>query len=139
MAIAAVGVARADHPDTPSGASAATTRRVDLERPTFSDPTSVTNPLFPMGRLTSVVQLGHEGDTALRHEITLLSGTRAISWRGQRVETIRSQFVAYGDGRLLEVAVDYFAQADDGSVWYFGEHVDNYEDGVLVNHDGTWL
>jgi hypothetical protein len=37
------------------------------------------------------------------------------------------------------VARDYFAQADDGSVWYFGEDVDNYEDGVLADHDGTWL
>ena len=45
-----------------------------------------------------------------------------------------SQFVAYGDGRVLEVARDYYAQADDGSVWYFGEDVDNYEDGVVVDH-----
>ena len=76
---------------------------------------------------------------ALRHEITRLPGTRAFTWNGQRVKTVRSQFVAYGDGRILEVAVDYFAQADDGSVWYFGETVDNYEDGVIADHEGTWF
>ncbi len=47
--------------------------------------------------------------------------------------------MAYGDGRILEVATDFFAQADDGSVWYFGEDVANYVDGVLDNTDGTWL
>ena len=24
-------------------------------------------------------------------------------------------------------------------MWYFGEQVDNYVDGALDNHDGTWL
>jgi hypothetical protein len=37
------------------------------------------------------------------------------------------------------VATDYFAQADDGSVWYFGEDVANYEDGTVADHDGSWL
>ena len=50
-----------------------------------------------------------------------------------------THFVAYMNGRILEVALDYYAQADDGSVWYFGENVDNYENGVIVDHEGTWL
>ena len=39
----------------------------------------------------------------------------------------------------MEAARDYYAQGADGSVWYFGEEVDNYEDGVVVDHEGTWL
>lgn len=31
------------------------------------------------------------------------------------------------------------AQADDGSVWYFGEDVFNYEKGVVADTEGTWL
>jgi len=76
---------------------------------------------------------------ALRHEITLLPEIKTIEWEGQQVDTVVSQFTAYGDGRVLEVARDFFAQADDGSVWYFGEDVENYVDGVLDNTDGTWL
>lgn len=34
---------------------------------------------------------------------------------------------------------NYFAQADDGTVWYFGEVVDEYEDGVVAAHGGSWL
>ena len=112
---------------------------VDLQTPTFSDPTSITNPLFPISDLDQVIQLGEEAGTRLRFEVTRLPETKTIEWDGQSVETVQSQFVAYGDGRVLEVATDYFAQADDGAVWYFGEQVDNYEDGVIANNDGTWL
>ncbi len=124
-----------------SGAAAAapeTSRRVDLATPTFSDPTNITNPLFAIG-LDQVVQLGAEGDVALRHDITLLDHTQVIHWDGRDIEAIVSQFVAYGDGEILEVATDYFAQADDGSVWYLGEDVYDYEDGTITVSEGTWL
>jgi len=113
--------------------------RVDLVEPTFSNPTAVTNPLFPIAQLDQVIQLGEEAGAALRFEVTLLPETKMIEWNGQQIETLMSQFVAYEDGRVLEVAVDFFAQADDGAVWYFGEDVINYVDGVIDNTDGTWL
>jgi hypothetical protein len=114
-------------------------RRVDLEPPSFSDPTSITHPLFPKSTLSQVIQLGVEGGDKLRFEATQLPGTRTIKWNGQRVQTVVTHFVAYTNGRLVEVAHDFYAKADDGAVWYFGEDVDNYEHGVLANHDGTWL
>jgi len=120
-------------------AAADDARRVDLAQPTFSDPTAVTNPLFPIKKLTQMVQIGAEAGHPLRHDITLLPQTKTIEWNGHEVENLVSQFIAYQDGRLLEVAYDYFAQADDGSVWYFGEDVFNYKDGVIDNTDGTWL
>jgi hypothetical protein len=69
----------------------------------------------------------------------LLPETRIIEWDGQQVEVLISQYVAYLDGRLQEVAYDYYAQADDGSVWYFGEDVYNFADGAIANTHGTWL
>ena len=68
---------------------------------------------------------------------TRLPTTRTFTWDGQRVETVASQFTAFLGGRIREVAIDYFAQADDGSVWYFGEEVANYEDGRVADHDGS--
>ena len=62
-----------------------------------------------------------------------------VGRRAQTVETLVSQYVAFLDGRIHEVALDWYAQADDGSVWYFGEDVFNYEDGVVADTDGTWL
>lgn len=113
--------------------------RVDRARPGFTDPTRITNPRFPVADLTQVLQLGHEGGKPLRVEVTRLPRPRTIEWDGRRVGTVASQFVAYLDGRIQEVAVDYFAQADDGSVWYFGEDVANYRDGTVADHDGSWL
>ena len=48
------------------------------------------------------------------------------------------QDVVYLDGKLIEETVDWFAQDKDGNVWYLGEDVDNYEDGVLQDHAGAW-
>ncbi len=115
-------------------------RRVDLVAPAFSNPTNVTNPLFPISRLASVVLNGKVDGKAFRTETTLLPDTRIIEWSpGQCVKTLVSQYTAYLDGRIQEVALDFYAQADDGSVWYFGEDVYNYEQGVVADTSGTWL
>ena len=104
--------------------------RVDLAMPTFSDPTNVTNPLFPVSLQESVLMLGHVDGKPFRTEVTLLPETQIIEWEGQRVETLVSQYNAFLDGRIEEVAYDYYAQADDGSVWYFGEDVFDFSDGA---------
>jgi len=107
--------------------------------PTFSNPTSVTNPLFPQSRLEQVITLGVETGEPLRYELTRLPGTKTITVNGKAVQALKVQFLATSDSAVLEVADDYFAQADDGTVWYLGEHVSNYEDGVLTDNDGTWV
>jgi len=113
--------------------------RVDLAMPTFSNPTNVTNPLFPVSSQASVLLVGTVDGMAFRTEVTLLPETRIIEWAGQSVEVLVSQYVAYLDGRIHEVAYDFYAQADDGSVWYFGEDVFNFADGAIANTHGTWI
>jgi hypothetical protein len=113
--------------------------RVELAMPTFSDPTNITNPLFPVSLQDSVLMLGHVEGKPFRTEVTLLPETRIIEWEGQRVETLVSQYNAFLDGRIEEVAYDYYAQADDGSVWYFGEDVFDFRAGAMVVTEGTWL
>ena len=113
--------------------------RVDLTMPTFSDPANVTNPLFPVSLQESVLMLGHVDGKPFRTEVTLLPETRIIEWEGQRVETLVSQYNAFLGGRIEEIAYDYYAQADDGSVWYFGEDVFDFRDGTIVVTEGTWL
>jgi hypothetical protein len=115
-------------------------RRVDLDTPTFSDPTRITNPLFPISKLRSAILAGKVGGKSFKTETTLLPDIRVIEWpRGRRTETLVSQYVAYLDGHIEEVALDYYAQADDGSVWYFGEDVFNYKDGFIADTGGTWI
>ena len=114
--------------------------RVDVVAPKFSNPTDISNPLFPISGLHSAILSGTVEGKPFHTETTLLPETRIIEWtEGQQVETLVSQYVAYLDGRIEEVALDYYAQADDGSVWYFGEDVFNYEDGHIADTDGTWI
>jgi len=127
-------------PQVPSGVSVAPdSERVDLTVPRFSHPTVVDNPLFPVSRQEAVVFVGHVDGKPFRTEVTLLPGTRIIDWGGQRIETLVSQYTAYLGGRIQEVAYDLYAQADDGSVWYFGEDVADLERGAIATKEGTWL
>jgi hypothetical protein len=39
---------------------------------------------------------------------------------------------------LIEISRNYFAQTEAGTVCYFGENVNIYEDGRVVSNDGSW-
>ncbi len=115
---------------------------VVIEQPPASDfSTNITNPLFPLSLTGPKLLVGQETDPDTgetydkRLESRLLSHTLVLD--GVTVATWEER--AYEDGELVEVALDYFAQDSAGNVWYFGEHVDNYEDGVVVNNDGQWF
>jgi hypothetical protein len=116
-------------------------KRLDLELPPLSNPTEITNPLFPISELESVVFSGRVEGKPFHTETTLLPETRVVEWApGRQVETQVTQYFAYLDGRIEEVANDYYAQADDGSVWYFGEQVFDYnEQGLVDSTEGSWL
>ena len=118
---------------------APTSARVDIERPTFSNPTEITNPLFPISRLDSVVLLGKVDGLPFRSETTLIPGPHMVIVDGEPIEVVVSQYTAYLGGRIEEVALDRYAQADDGSVWYLGEDVFDYRDGAVAITEGTWL
>ena len=125
---------------TSSGQGCAPTgKRVDLQRPTFGNPTTITNPLFPVSQLRSVIQVGKVDGKPFRSETTTLPTTGIVDWYGTKVPVVLSQYVAYLDGTITEVAIDRYAQADDGSVWYFGEDVIDYIDGTAALTEGTWL
>ena len=131
-------------PHTPCGTYSGTgcaplSERVDLAIPSFTHSTTITNPLFPISQLRSAVLLGHVEGKPFRTETTLLPGTRTVTWNGGQIPVLVSQYMAYLDGRLEEVALDRYAQADDGSVWYLGEDVFDYRDGTIALTEGTWL
>jgi hypothetical protein len=68
--------------------------------------------------------------------ITVLNETKAIDGVETRVVEERET----KNGQLIEVARNYFAiSRRTNDVFYFGEDVDMYKDGKVVNHDGSWL
>jgi hypothetical protein len=61
----------------------------------------------------------------------------------QRVDALCMEDRAFANGVIEEVALDYFAQDDAGTVWYLGEDVDEYDEhGKLAEHNppgDAWL
>lgn len=79
---------------------------------------------------------GKENGKDVRIAITVLDETRKIDG----VETRIVEDKVTENGQVAEVARDYFAFSKrTSSVYYFGEDVDNYKDGKIANHDGSWL
>jgi hypothetical protein len=106
----------------------------------FSDPQTIDNPYLPLSKFTRCAYGGRADDgTRERNVVRRLSRTRAFNVEGERVEAVVMDDRAFEDGRLVERTFDYFAQADDGTVHYLGERVDNIRRGRLVNHEGSWL
>ena len=69
-----------------------------------------------------------------RIEIEILQETRVVN--GVTATILHDS--VFVDDQLVEDTFDWFAQDTDGNVWYLGEDVDNYENGVLVDHSGSW-
>lgn len=108
--------------------------------PTFSDPTEITNEFFPFEPGAVKVFLGKGEDRERIVVVDLyLKKKRTFEWGGGEVECVTLQETEFEDGEILEISLNYFAQADNGCVYYFGEVVDMYEDGEVVDHEGSWL
>ena len=81
--------------------------------------------------------LRYEGDTPDGHEVIIVEVTGETKTILGVVTTVVRDRV-YLDGELVEDTFDWFAQDIDGNVWYFGEDVKDYENGVLISTDGSW-
>ena len=98
--------------------------------------TQITNQYFalPVGKKMTY-ETAERGKVTERVEIEILPETMTIAG----VETVVYLDREYKNGQLVEETRDYLAQHKNGDVWYFGEEVDNYWNGVLLNHSGSFL
>ena len=106
----------------------------------FSHPREITNPFLPLASLKQDILEGTEEGRKIRIERTAKPDMhRTFDIGGQKVETLVIEDREFEDGELSEVAIDYFAQADDGTVYYLGEEVDTYRGGKVSGHEGAWM
>ena len=107
---------------------------------TFSHPREITNPFLPLATVKQDILEGTEEGKKVRVERTARPDIRKTFKIGnQAVEALVFEDRAYEDGHLVEVALDYFAQDDKGTVYYLGEVVDEYKEGKVIGHEGSWL
>jgi hypothetical protein len=108
----------------------------------------IDNTYFPLDVGQEWVYRGNEQGQTIGLRITVLDETEDF-YSGRRTVTTRvveelewedanANGLVDADETLLEISRNFYAQTQDGTVCYFGEEVDIYEDGVVVSHEGAW-
>lgn len=96
---------------------------------------AIDNPYLPLIPGTKwVYQATLEDGTVERNEIEVLTEARVVN--GVTATVVHDLVLV--EGKIVEETFDWYAQDKDGNVWYLGEAVDNYVDGVFANHGGSW-
>lgn len=112
--------------------------------PTFANPLVVDNAYFPVVPRTLKVFGGRDGRETVLTVETHPVETREFLWSGQTIPCRIVRESAFLNGRLLETSDNYFAQADDRSVYAFGE----ISSGILLedaepapdgDEGGSWV
>lgn len=119
------------------------TTQFELDECTFSS--TGRNAHFSIRSGDRLVLEGMDDRELVRVQITVLNQTKKITFADAEGEslTVDARVVEereWKDGALVEVSRNFYARcAQTGDIFYLGEDVDIYEDGVIVSHDGAWL
>jgi hypothetical protein len=113
-----------------AGASAATSPRFDPHHFVRV----VDNRFFPLRPGTRFIYKGEE-DGEAETNVTLVTHDRKNILGISAVVVLDRVFV---HGELKEKTFDWYAQDDDGNVWYLGEDTREYEDGKVVSTAGSF-
>jgi hypothetical protein len=105
----------------------------EMDPANFTNSTVINNTYMPMQPGTRWVLEGNavddEGNPLIRRiEFTVTDLTKEIGG----VQTVVAWIVDYNDGEVVEKEVAFYAQDNDGNVWYFGEHPEEFENGEFV-------
>jgi len=108
LLLSATGIAAVLPPPDPTGT-------------TFGDPTAITNRHFSVSPGAVKVYIGREDGQKITIVETHLAETRTFLWEGVEVECRIVDSLTFLAGIPVELEQRYFAQADDGTVYCFGE------------------
>jgi len=97
--------------------------------------TSGETPWFSLTPGSVVTLEGQENGKSVRLVVTVLEQTEKVGGFETRVVEERET----ENGALVEVSRNFFAiDARTKDLYYFGEDVDNYKHGKIVEHEGAW-
>ena len=113
-----------------------TSYKPDVSASRFTNSTNLTNPFLPFEAGKTYIYEGQTAEGKERSEIARLPTTKTILG----IECIVVNDKVWLAGILIEDTDDWYAQDNDGNVWYFGEAVKNYNhaDGSFKDTHGSW-
>ena len=94
----------------------------------------VTNSYFPLDPGKVFTFTAQTADGLETIVITILEDIKMVA--GVNCTVVHD--VVSLEGEMIEDTYDWYAQDLDGNVWYFGEDVSNYENGVFKDKDGSF-
>jgi hypothetical protein len=116
--------------------------------PNQSFSTTITNSYFPLPVGRRWVYQGREQGQTIGLRITVLNQTERLRFGGRSITTRVVEEVEWFDTNangvidagepLIEVSRNFFAQAANGTVCYFGEEVDIFNEDGTISHEGAW-
>src|SRR5262244_3263684 len=95
---------------------------------------SITNPYFPFPVGRTLIYRGVRDGVTQTDSVHVTSQTRVL----EGITAVVVSDVATHNGKLLEKTTDYYAQDEQGNVWYLGERTAAFSGGQ-VDHSGSWL
>ena len=100
----------------------------------------VSNPYLPISRFHRCVLSGHDTGEHLRVVRVLEPRRKTLTYRGRKVKVavVKDRVTNLASTELIEQTIDYFAQDRAGNAYYFGEAVNEYKNGIVVGHSGSW-
>ena len=140
LGLAGCGARGASAPRSPSAAQSPppVATDADFDQANFTHPTEVANPWFPLVPGTRFTWEGHatdEGERVTRKVVfTVTDLTKVVNG----VPTVVTYDNDFTSGELEEDELSFFAQDDDGNVWYLGEYPEEL-DGGKVDKTPAWI
>jgi hypothetical protein len=107
---------------------------VDLDPKNFT--TRIDNPYWPMipGTRWTYHETDQEG-TEQRVLVTVSNHTKEIA-NGITARIVRDTVTE--DGEIIEDTFDWYAQDEEGNIWYLGENTAEFENGKLKTKEGSF-
>jgi hypothetical protein len=124
-------------PSTSGRVATSTTSAVAAYHPTIDPSTftsQITNKYFPLKPGSTRIYEGTRDGQPTHTELLVTNETKVI----MGVTNVVVRDTVTSNNALVEKTTDWYAQAANGDVWYFGESTAEYMNGAVSSTHGSW-
>ena len=104
----------------------------EINRANFS--TNIDNPYFPLKPGTTYEYQAHTADGLITNFVRVTHKTKVILG----VTCVEVHDTVFLNGQKTEDTLDWYAQDQEGNVWYFGEDSEDLTNGRVSSLQGSW-
>ena len=100
----------------------------------FTNSTTIDNPYMPFKPGTVYSYEGSEDENVIQNDVGVTNTTKIL----MGITCVEVKDTVNVNSELEEQTLDWYAQDNDGNVWYFGEDSKEYADGSVISTSGSW-